>query len=171
MGLATLMRRSYVNGGLGIKVETGDRVPGDTDDVVDVFDITGECAITFLTAQVVTVTKDAGATIRVYHYNDQTTAETFFSLAGDIQVRPAGMLLQFPDVITDLNLFVDAITPVTAAADPFLFGVLNGFGISILVSDGHIRYVIETAPSTEGLLKWYLYYIPISWNAEITPSF
>lgn len=171
MGFAALMRRSYVNGGLGLKVETGERVGGDQNDVVGVFNITGEVMVTFLTAQVVLVTEDDTETIRVYHYNTQTTNSTYFSAVGVLANIAAGNLLQFPDLTTDVCTFVDAITPTTLIAAPQFFGFLGGFGLSSLMSTGQIRYIIETGDEAEGLLKWYLYYIPISWDGEVTPAF
>lgn len=171
MSFARVLKQSYVNGGLGIKVETGNRVPGDLNEVVGVFNITGEVAVTLLTAQVVELTKDDGADIRVYHYNTPAAGTTHFSAAGSIAAIVAGSLLQFPDVTTDICIFVDALVPVTIAGDLYQMGFLGGFGIASLMNTGQIRYVIASGSGAGGLLKWYLYYIPISHDAEVTPAF
>lgn len=164
MGFAGMARQSYLNGGLGIRVERPAAALGVQGNRT-LFTVVGQVFITFLTGYVTAILAAVAATVNIQLVSVAGTVNLGSGAVATNGIA-AGSFLQFPDV---------------AAAQPFtwvtnLITVANyaqGVGLGAqgwAMSTGSVRAVIGGADSTTGAVRWTCFYIPISENGRMTPG-
>lgn len=144
--------------GLGYKVTKSHNLATDN---IDLFTVTGKCAIRLLTGEVTTVIGDAAT----YAMRVKTTTEPIFA-ATTIDTDAAGTMYLFggdPTVV--LN---NAGTPVTRV------GFVDGAGpVSPLVvglTGGSLTIESDLDAADTGVIRWDLFYLPLEDGASIVAA-
>jgi hypothetical protein len=163
MGLAKTMQQSYLNGGLGVRVERPAAALG-VQGTRAIFNINGQVEITLLVGYCVTVMASVGvADLQVLLIQAAGNINLGNAVCASQNIA-AGSFLNFPDAI--------ATTPIVwTASDLVPIATYTHVGqLRYIANTGTISITVGTADQTTGSVRWTCFYIPISRNGRVSAT-
>jgi hypothetical protein len=158
---ARTVKQSYLNGGLGLRVER----PAAAQGVVGtraIFTIRGQVAITLLEGFCVTQVAGGGATTLQLRLAGVAGNVNLGSAACASQNIGVGSFLRFPDAAA-----AQPIVWVASDVAPIANYTHTGL-VAYIATTGTIDIVVAAADNLTGSIRWTCFYIPISEAGRVT---